>query len=69
MVAGLRRHSQRRKPAACFNKSTVRLPNEANALFGRGAGSSFGLGFFVRLGQLFLDLLEVLEGVDFHRRS
>jgi hypothetical protein len=30
------------------------------------AGSLFGLRFLMRLGQLFLDLLEVLQGVDFH---
>jgi hypothetical protein len=34
-----------------------------------GARGGFGLGLFVRQGQLFLDLLEVLQRVDFHRRS
>ena len=33
------------------------------------ACGGFGLGLFVRQGQLFLDLFEVLQGVDFHRRS
>jgi hypothetical protein len=30
------------------------------------ASGLFGFGFFMGLGELFLDLLEVLQGIDFH---
>ena len=37
----------------------------ALAFSGKSSGL-FGLGFLMGLGELFLDLLEVLQGIDFH---